>query len=282
MNCVLLVNVFNPAALKMADEVGKFLEKHNHQSRIHEFSRGDMPFVDDDYDLVISLGGDGTVLYAARHCAPKNKPIFPINLGKFGFIAGIQADSWKELFLEFINGKLPVAKRTLLQACVYKNNECVFQNLAFNDVVITSRGSAKQIGLDVVANSVAFGKFTADGIIVASATGSTGYSVAAGGPIVDPAVDVLLFNTVSPFSLSNRPLVLPPDTTLQFTILPSRNAECIVSFDTHVHYDIDIGDVVEVKRAPYIVQLAGCTPELFYAALRSKLHWSGGPDDRRH
>ena len=120
------------------------------------------------------------------------------------------------------------------------------------------------------------GRFRADGIIVATATGSTAYSAAAGGPIIDPTMDLLLLNPVSPFSLSNRPLVLPPNGCLEAVIPFSRAKGITLSADGQVNFHLEYEDRVEFSIAPEKVKLAGCSSPHFYNTLRSKLHWSGG------
>ena len=169
--------------------------------------------------MIVALGGDGTVLYAARLSCKEQIPIFPINLGQFGFIAGISPSNWTEKLNDFIQGKLAVAKRTLLNIKVFRNENEIFSSTALNDAVIRTGCPAQISELDIEFNNRSFGKFKADGVVVATSTGSTAYSAAAGGPIVDPNLDVFVLSPTCPFSLSNRPLVLDSEGKLSITLI---------------------------------------------------------------
>ncbi|MFI3258367.1 MAG: NAD(+)/NADH kinase, partial [Spirochaetales bacterium] len=194
----------------------------------------------------------------------------------FGFIAGIKSNQWKTALHDFLENKIIPEKRSLLCAEVFRNKKSVHTEHALNDIVVTSKKTMQTIRLNVEANEIPFGKFKADGMIIATSTGSTAYSLAAGGPIVDPALDTIIFNPVSAFSLSVRPLVLPGETILKITVLPSRNYDFMLSCDGQVHADIEEGDCIVIKQSPYKALLVGCSADVFYEALRSKLHWSGG------
>ncbi len=277
--CIVVVNVFNQSAQNLIGEINDFLSKNNYTSVIVEFDGANKSFPDIHFDFVISLGGDGTVLYISRQCIHTQKPIFPINFGEFGFIAGIQPEHWKDSLQAFLDKKLVPTSRSLLYVEVIRNDECVHREHALNEVVLTSSTAMKTIFLNVEVNSIPFGRFKADGIIMATSTGSTAYSLAAGGPIVDPSIDAILFNPVSPFSLSTRPLVLSNQTELTLEVLPSRSSNFLVSCDGQIHTDIQAGDIITVKQSTSKTLLVGCTAPVFYSALRSKLQWSGGPFD---
>lgn len=277
MTCIVVVNTFNKNAQSIVRDIEEFLDSKGHKCIIVPFSGKNEDFSSIDYDCAITLGGDGTVLYAARQCALSGKPVFPVNFGEFGFIAGTKPENWQSSLNDFFAGTSTLSKRSLMYAEVLRGGNSVYSGNALNDVLISSKNAAQTISLDIEADGIPFGKFKADGIIVATSTGSTAYSAAAGGPIVDPALDAIIFNPVSAFSLSNRPLVLPSETVLQITVLSSRNSDFVLSYDGQVHTDIKEGDCVVVKQSPHKVLLVGCSSAVFYEALRSKLHWSGGP-----
>ncbi len=276
-NCIVVVNIFNKSAQKLVAEIELFLKEKQYMCTIVEFNGQNTIFPDVEYDFVITLGGDGTVLYASRQTIHKNKPIFPVNFGEFGFIAGIQPEEWKDKLEYFFANTQDCTQRSLLYIEVIRDSKRIFHQHALNEVVLKPKVQMKTILLDIDANGIPFGKFKADGLILATATGSTAYSVAAGGPIVDPSLDVILFNPISAFSLSTRPLVLAGDTELKIEVLPSRNTDFMVSIDGQVHFDIQSGDFVVVKQSIEKALLVGCTQDVFYSALRSKFHWSGGP-----
>jgi NAD+ kinase len=275
--CLIIANTYKRESQQLADDIRKFLLERDIESVILPYSGNSLVKDIEKYSLAISLGGDGTVLFAARLCAPHKIPVFAINLGEFGFIAGIQPHEWKNRLNNFLNNTEHIDYRNLVSATVFRNNKKIFTSSALNDVVISAKGSARLVSLNIQASGIPFGKFKADGIIIATPTGSTAYSAAAGGPIVDPSLDALILNPVSPFSLSNRPLVLPSTMSIEITLLPSRSEEVILSCDGQVLVDLAEGDVVKIGKSEDSVMLVGCNSHLFYSALRSKLNWSGGP-----
>lgn len=274
---VIIVNTYKEEAQLVAKDVKDFLERESWHADFMEFSGPCSNSSFDNYDLAITLGGDGTVLFAARGCLERKIPIFPINFGEFGFIAGIQKESWKERLSLFLRKKLPLTARSMLNVTALRNNKSIFESCALNDVVVSADRAAKIVSLGITFNGNSFGKFQADGIIVATATGSTAYSAAAGGPIVDPELDAFVLSPICPFSLSNRPIVLPSSGVLCIDILPSRDTGISLTVDGQVLNSLETGDVVFLQKAKEKVLLADCGSAVFYSALRSKLHWSGGP-----
>lgn len=275
--CLVVVNVFKDESQKLALEIESFLVNLNIHCELFNFDGKNLELPAKGMDFVVTLGGDGTVLFAARACAPLGIPVFPVNLGQFGFIASIQKNEWKEKLQDFLQDKISLSPRSMIKTSIFRDNKKVFSATALNDVVIAPSAAAKLISLELKFEDNSFGSFCADGIIVATATGSTAYSVAAGGPIIDPSLDALLLNPISPFSLSNRPLVLPPEGVLEALVLPSRTDNIVLTADGQVTENLKIGDRIEFSLAQDKVLLVGCSLESFYGALRSKLHWSGGP-----
>lgn len=274
---VIVINTYKEEAQLLAEEVKAFLEKESWTAEFMEFSGPCSTSSFDDYDLAITLGGDGTVLFAARGCFKKKIPIFPINLGEFGFIAGIQKENWQNRLNLFLKKKLPLTERSMLNVVALRQGKTIFESFALNDVVVSADKAAKIVSLGITFNGNSFGKFRSDGIIVATATGSTAYSAAAGGPIVDPELDAFVLSPICPFSLSNRPIVLPSTGVLCVEVLPSRDTGVSITADGQVSAVLETGDIVVVQKAEKKVLLADCGPAVFYSALRSKLRWSGGP-----
>ncbi|MCR4940754.1 MAG: NAD(+)/NADH kinase [Treponemataceae bacterium] len=275
--CIIIINKFKKDASVLAGQIASFLESNNILSSCIIFGN-EKDIVDfSGFSFAVTLGGDGTVLYAARQCAPLYIPVFPVNLGEFGFIAGISPSGWKEPMKEFLAGKLRLDRRMMLKTDVVRRNEVVYTSTSLNDTVIKVAGSAKLAELDVVCNDYSLGRFRSDGIITATPTGSTAYSAAAGGPIADPLLDVIVFSPICPFSLSNRPLVLSGDSELEVTVKDSRGAEILLTCDGQESFPLKTEDVIVIKRNDNEVRLAGCGKSEFYTALRSKLNWSGGP-----
>ena len=278
-NCLIVVNTQKELSLNFANRIADYLTAQGISSSFYNFDgfSSDNPFPGNDF--VITLGGDGTVLFAARGCVDLKIPVFPVNFGEFGFIASIQKEEWQTQLDLFLQGKLPIVMRSMVHAALIRPSEKgeVFSSIGLNDVVVCSKFSSRTARLEVTYNRVPLGVFKADGLIVSTATGSTAYSTSAGGPIIDPELDALLLTPMNAFSLSSRPLVLSPDGEIGITVMPSREDECIITVDRQKPFELHDGDCVKIRRIAEKVKLAGCTVEKFYGALRSKLNWSGGP-----
>jgi NAD+ kinase len=233
------------------------------------------------YTISFSLGGDGTVLYASRVMAPLGVPVLPVNLGTLGFIAAVHPQQWKETFQQWEKGKALISRRLMLEVTVERNGKTVFQNCCLNDVVISASGIAKLIRLEVEAETAAgdhidLGHFRADGLIVATPTGSTGYSVAAGGPIIDPEMDAVIINPICPFTLSARPIVVPPDERVCTLVESEQRSAVLLTVDGQITEALEPGDRVVTRKATYALELIASDRWVFYQALRTKLAWSGG------
>lgn len=274
--CLIIVNAYKDECMDYGEIVKQYLETRTIRCTTFLFSDANNSCSFEGHDFCITVGGDGTVLFAARGCAPLGIPIFPINFGHLGFIASIQKREWMEQLEAFLEDKIPYSSRSLVQANLYRENTLLRSLTGLNDMVISPKESARLVTLEMSFCDNPFGKFNADGIIVATSTGSTAYSAAAGGPIIDPGLPALLLIPVSPFSLSNRPLVLPPQGKLKAVVQPSRAKSVVLTADGQITVDLHVGDTIEFHLAKHKVSLAGCTSQHFYSALRSKLHWSGG------
>lgn len=279
--CVIVENSFKKESLPLGKSIKDFLAQKNIDSEEFTYdgknvSDKDLASLIKDTDFVITLGGDGTVLFASRVCAPLSIPVFPINLGEFGFIAGIQKNEWQSEFDLFLEGKAHIQERSLVTAEVLRSEKSIFTCSGMNDIVISSATSVKIVNIDVDYNNAPLGHFKADGIIFATATGSTAYSAAAGGPIVDPSLNVLILTPVNSFSLSARPLVLNPENEICVTVLPSR-ASLELTCDGQIPFALEEDDRIKLSVSKDRATLVCSTQQKFYAALRSKLNWSGGP-----
>ncbi len=284
--CLIIVNTNKKESQKMGHLISDYLQENGISAVIYAFDGADSQKKEDnvknpflDVDFVITLGGDGTVLFAARGCVFQQIPVFPINFGEFGFIASIQKEEWKKELDLFLNGKSKIVERSMLQAIVIsgKNGKNIYSDIGLNDIVISAKMASRTILMDVYFNYTSLGKFKADGIIVCTGTGSTAYSSSAGGPIVDPTMDAIVLTPKNSFSLSSRPLVLNPKGEVEITILPSRESDVIVTIDGQTPFLINEGDCIKIRQIPKKVKLVGCTAERFYEALKSKLNWAGGP-----
>ena len=274
---LIVVNSFKEESKSLGNEIQAYLRSLGIVADIFLFNGYSEQYPFYGYDFVITMGGDGTVLFAARGCAPLGIPIFPINFGSFGFIASVQRDEWKRELDDFFAGKAVIDERSLLQADLIRGQNRRLSATGLNDIVICGKTAGHMITFNVLYDKVPLGEIKSDGIIISTATGSTAYSASAGGPIIDPDLDSMVLTLMNAFSLSSRPLVLSPDGELEIEILPSRMSDVVISVDGQIPVDLHVGDVIRVCQHEKKAKLIGCTKEKFYNALRSKLNWSGGP-----
>ena len=282
MKALIIVNTLKTGAKEAAKEIEAYLEKAGvgYRSLLFPEQKDAADFA--SFQFCITLGGDGTVLFASLKCAPLKIPVFPVNFGEFGFIANIPKDGWQGEIDAFLAGRSALTRRSMLDVSLYRDGIEAAHSLALNDAVLCSRMGAHIITTKIACKTAdgnaesavkPLGTFKSDGIIVSSATGSTAYSLAAGGPIIDPSLDAIVLNPVCAFSLSSRPLVLPGGTALVITL---QDSEVVLLADgQELGGTCRKGECVIIKRSEHTVLLAGSTSESFYAALRSKMNWSG-------
>ena len=274
---LIVVNSFKEESKALGSEIQAYLKNLGLQADIFVFNGFSEQYPFYGYDFVITMGGDGTVLFAARGCAPLGIPIFPINFGSFGFIASVQRGEWQKELDDFLAGNAIIDERGMVQADLVRGGQRRLSATGLNDVVICGKTAAHTISFNVRYDKVPLGEIKADGIIISTATGSTAYSASAGGPIIDPGLDAMVLTLMNAFSLSSRPIVLSPEGLLEIEILPSRISDVVISVDGQIPVDLHVGDVIKIKQIVHKAKLIGCTKEKFYNALRSKLNWSGGP-----
>ena len=274
---LIVINTSKEASVLLSHKIGSFLEGAGIDASFLNFEGFDIDYSFEGFDFVVTLGGDGTVLYAARNAVGYGIPVFPINFGQFGFIASVQPIEWKECLQAFLDGKAPVEERFMVEVKVFRNGNVVYSSLGLNDVVISAEKGATTISLDVEYDDLPLCKMKADGIIVSTSTGSTAYSAAAGGPIVDPRLSALVLTPVNSFSLSSRPIVLSPNGILGISVEPGRTKNVSMTVDGQEPFSLLLGDKVFIKRNDKKIKLIYSTEEKFYNALRSKLNWLGVP-----
>lgn len=233
-------------------------------------------------DCLVTLGGDGTLLRGARALTDAATPILGINLGRVGFLttASVQTLDWA---LDALVRKAYAteARLTLVSAIESRQGPTREEPAVLNDVVIHKGGVARVVRLRVSVDGDEVGQYSADGIIVATPTGSTAYSLSAGGPIVVPAVDAIVVTAICPHTLAVRPLVLPPQSVVTVEPIPPWTEEVLVSFDGQMGTTIQPGERVLVRRGDRPVMLVRLGPESFFARMRKKLQWGDLTDRER-
>ena len=274
---LLIINVSKDESMTLAQEMARFLQKKGIKAEFLSFDG----FVDNcdfkGFDFVISLGGDGTVLYAARNASKYGLPVFPVNLGEFGFIASVQPEDWQKELKAFLDGKAVFEKRSMLKVEVLRAGKKLYSSLSLNDAVISTQRGVTTVMLSVKRNGLPLCELKADGLILSTPTGSTAYSAAAGGPIVSPDLEAFVLTPLNSFSLSSRPVVLSPDSVLEVTVEKSRAKDLFITVDGQEPFAIKGGDVISVVLNKKKAKLVAGSAEKFYNALRSKLNWSGVP-----
>lgn len=230
------------------------------------------PELPDKVELIIVLGGDGTMLGTARLAAHKGIPVLGVNLGGLGFITEIYPD---ELFMaldKIIRGECPTEERMMLSARIMREDEEIARYTALNDIVIHKGAMARIIDLEIGVDGTYVTMFKSDGAIVSTPTGSTAYSLSAGGPILYPTLKAIVLTPISPHTLTNRPLVLSGDVRVEMT-LKSESEGVILSLDGQVGFTLRSGDTVEVKKSPHSAILLRAGGRDHFDILRTKLKW---------
>ena len=222
-------------------------------------------------DLIVVLGGDGTLLSIARR-AGAGLPILGVNLGELGFLTEVVEDEAMPMLARVVAGRYELDRRITLAARLERKGRVIGRYRALNDVVITNGALARVIEFAVTVDGLPFTTYRADGIIVATPTGSTAYSLSVGGPIVEPTVQVLLLSPISPHTLSNRPVVLRPTAVVRVTI-GRREEDALLTIDGQEGTPLAAGDVIEVRQGRAPVCLVRSPDRTYYDVLRSKLGW---------
>ncbi|HEY4696542.1 MAG TPA: NAD kinase [Gallionella sp.] len=223
-------------------------------------------------DLAIVLGGDGTMLNIARTLSPCLVPMVGVNQGRLGFLTDLTLDNMQESIAAMLEGKFVTEQRLLLSARVLRDDAEVFSGLAFNEVVVHRNNISSMIEFEVRVDGEYLYNQRADGLIVATPTGSTAYAMSAGGPILHPSLDVLELVPICPHTLSNRPIVVKSSSVLE--ILAHRTGDIRVRFDSHTSFDLQLHDKIIVTRHPDPACLLHPVGHSYYHTLREKLLWN--------
>lgn len=232
-------------------------------------------------DMIIVLGGDGTLLSAARLVAGsrKNVPIFGVNLGSLGFMAEVSLDELYANLEKALAGRLVTEERMMLTATVLRRGKKVSTYTVLNDAVISKGAFARMVALDVSVGRDDLTSIRADGLIVSTPTGSTAYSLSAGGPIIHPGLHCFVLTPICPHTLSNRPIVIP-DTSVVRVKLASESDGVSLTLDGQMVEPLRLHDLIEVKKAKYRVRIIKHPTKDYYDILRTKLKWGSNPAAR--
>ncbi len=226
--------------------------------------------------LAVVMGGDGTVLGAARYLAPFGVPLVGINHGRLGFITDVPLQDAHSAIARVIEGNYQTEERMLLQGGVWRGDQLMYSASALNDVVLNRAGRGGMIEVRVELDGAFMYTQRADGLIIATPTGSTAYALSANGPILHPGINAMVLVPVAPQTLSNRPIVIPDTGVLNMTLTAMGRVEvgASVHFDMQTWSDLQPGDRITVQRAPHTIRFVHPEGYSFFSTLRRKLHWN--------
>ena len=269
-----------PSAAKTLNKLIHWLRKLNCQvfldtataTIINEPSSHSKATISEIADLLIVLGGDGTLLSVARAAHSHNVPILAVNLGSLGFLAEISIDELYPTLENILNEKFKIESRMLLNAYIWRNGKKVEDYNVLNDIVINKGVVARVINLQVLVDGQYMTSYRADGLIIATPTGSTAYSLSAGGPIIHPSMQTLVLSPICPFTLTNRSILIPDQSIIQVKLDAEYN-DVRVTLDGQESYKMKAGDILEIQKTKTTLQLIKGPNKNYYKILRKKLHW---------
>lgn len=231
---------------------------------------GAAEIADAPLDLALTIGGDGTLLGACRKVAPKGVPVCGINIGRLGFLADIEPAELESKLEKILWRDYHLEERLMLDAFVRRDGAQRCVGHAINDVVVNKGGLARMLALELFVDDVPVAEYEADGLIVSTATGSTGYSLSAGGPIINPRVKVLLITPICPHTLNGRPLLIAEEETVRIRI-GAQHEDILLSFDGQESEKLLPGDEVLVRKAPLAAKIVKFEDKNYYLTMREKL-----------
>ncbi|MCU0943256.1 MAG: NAD kinase [Hydrogenophaga sp.] len=273
-----------PGARHVVEEIARFLQGEGCQVSLEQqtavntglegFATLDVAGIACMASLAVVIGGDGTMLGIGRQMARHGVPLVGVNQGRLGFITDIPFDEYPEALRPILHGEFQEEARSLMAASVWREGQCVFEATALNDVVVNRGAVASMIELRVEIDGRFVANQRADGLIIASPTGSTAYALSAGGPLLHPDIGGWVMVPIAPHTLSNRPVVLPSHSEIAVEVVAGRDASA--SFDMQSFASLHLGDRIVVRRSEHSLRLLHPVGWNYFDTLRRKLHWNEG------
>ena len=284
MKIGIIPNLEKDVNLELTKNITKWLLEKNVEVLLNygtasKLGKHELAFKSDDIfsesHIIIVLGGDGTLLNIARQSAPYNVPLFGVNLGYLGFLTEVEANNLYPALEDLISGEYEIEKRMMLVATVEKDGMELEKSIALNDVGITKGPFSRIISLGIYINDSFVDLYSADGVIISSPTGSTAYSLSAGGPIVSPDLEVLIITPICPHVLHSRPIVISNNDIVKIEVCLN-NTEVMLTLDGQQGYKVKSGDIVTVRQSKYYTNLIKLKNRDFFQILRQKMseRWS--------
>jgi len=233
--------------------------------------------LDKSFDFLVSIGGDGTILRSTIFVKDLGIPIIGINTGRLGFLATIQVDVIEQAIQNILDGHYKISERTLLSVETSpKNDDIVSMNFALNEITVSRKNTTAMITIETYLDDEFLNSYWSDGLIVSTPTGSTGYSLRCGGPVITPGANNFVLTPIAPHNLSARPLIIPDSTEIQLKV--NGREEChLISLDSRIA-TLDNGTIIKIKKADFKIKMIDLLDESFFSTLRKKLLW--GEDKR--
>ena len=248
---------------------------HTKRNGMVSYKYTDASQIPEDTQCVLVIGGDGTLLQASRDLQEKNIPLLGINMGTLGYLAEIEESGVRDALDKLLADEYVVEERMMLEGAAFHNGKQILQDIALNDIVIGRQGRLRILDFRVYVHGEFLNASSADGIILSTPTGSTGYSLSVGGPIVSPEASLILISHIAPHTLNNRSIVLPEDARITVEAAPGHTgagegAEVVFDGDTSVH--LDVGDTVEIRKSSKVTRLLKINNISFLEVLRKKMN----------
>lgn len=230
-------------------------------------------YVPDDTECVIILGGDGTLIQAAIDLNKKNLPMLGINIGTMGFLTDTDMSTARETLANVVNDRYEIDLRMMLDGSIYRDGEVIYKNIALNDIVINRCGSLRVIDFDVSVNDEYLSSYSADGVIVATATGSTAYSLSAGGPILQPNAKLIMVTPICPHTLNKSSIIFGAEDTIIIEMKNNKTSseERIASFDGERSFQVITGDRIVIKKSDRVSKFVKTNKTSFLQRVREKM-----------
>ncbi|MBQ8983986.1 MAG: NAD(+)/NADH kinase [Lachnospiraceae bacterium] len=269
---LVVANTNKDENLKVAGKVREYLSGHGGTAYIVENAEH-IP-EQGDYECAIVLGGDGTMLRASRHLAGQSIPMIGMNLGTVGFMAEMEPSDMEKVLDRLMQDDYRIEERMNLSGTIYHQNSVIMESTALNDICISRAGYPRIICLKIYVNGELLDIYEADGVVIATPTGSTAYSLSAGGPIVSPKANLILITPVAPHSLTSKCVVCSAEDEIEVEIVrkrKSRQEEALATFDGEEYTELEPSDKIRIRKSEHATKLIRIEERGFYEILRSKL-----------
>ncbi len=278
----IISNITKDPGLETARAIQRYLTERGRQCLYQEQAAQpgagcaytDERWVPDDTECVLVLGGDGTLIQAARDLAHKQVPLYGINMGTLGYLTEVDRSGAAAALDKIMNDEYYVENRMMLKGEIGKEDGSRVKDRALNDIVITRKHAPKVVRFQVYVNGEFLSHYTADGLIISTPTGSTAYNLSAGGPLVEPNASIMLITPISPHTLVNRTIVLPAGARITVRISDSsdeKSGRCLASFDGSAGGVLEPGEQIEIRRSSYTTKILRTSKVSFLEILRKKL-----------